>query len=73
MLLIHNAADAHSIYSHYLAEILRLEGFSAICILPGGWMEWTTGIRPRTRRPDTNRKSESVKWRLNEDGTASPI
>lgn len=26
MLLLHAASDAHSIYSHYLAEILRLEG-----------------------------------------------
>ncbi|NJN82739.1 MAG: hypothetical protein HC802_10990 [Caldilineaceae bacterium] len=27
MLLIHNSADPHARYSHYLAEILRLEGF----------------------------------------------
>ncbi len=28
MLLIHNKNDPHSLYSHYLAEILRLEGFA---------------------------------------------
>lgn len=28
MLLLHAANDAHSTYSHYLAEILRLEGFA---------------------------------------------
>jgi hypothetical protein len=28
MLIVHTATDPHSIYSHYLAEILRLEGFA---------------------------------------------
>ena len=28
MLLLHCATDPHAIYSHYLAEILRLEGFA---------------------------------------------
>ncbi len=54
-----------------VAGRLRREGFSAVSILPGGWVEWTTGIRPRALR--LRKESEPMKWRLNEDGTASPI
>ena len=58
-------------FAEVVAGKLRLDGFSTVSILPGGWMEWTTGIRPRTLRP--NKNSEPGKWRLNKDGTASPI
>jgi rhodanese-related sulfurtransferase len=56
-------------FAEVVAGKLRLDGFSTVSILPGGWMEWTTGIRPRM----PNKNSQSGKWRLNKDGTASPI
>ena len=36
-------------FADIVAGKLRLDGFFNAAILPGGWMEWTTGIR--TRRP----------------------
>jgi rhodanese-related sulfurtransferase len=56
-------------FAEVVAAKLHLDGFSNISILPGGWMEWTTGVR----LPKPNKNSEPVKWRQNEDGTASPI
>ena len=56
-------------FADVVAGKLRLDGFSTVSILPGGWMEWTTGTRPRM----PNQNSQSGKWRLNKDGTASPI
>ena len=56
-------------FADVVAGKLRLDGFSTVSILPGGWMEWSTGIRPRM----PNKNSQSGKWRLNKDGTASPI
>lgn len=58
-------------FADIVAGKLRLDGFSSVSIFPGGWMEWTTGIRPRTPKP--NKNAEPGKWRLNKDGTASPI
>jgi rhodanese-related sulfurtransferase len=58
-------------FADIVAGKLRLDGFSTVSILPGGWMEWSTGIRPRTPKP--NKNAEPGKWRLNKDGTASPI
>jgi rhodanese-related sulfurtransferase len=58
-------------FADIVAGKLRLDGFSTVAILPGGWMEWTTGVRPHTPKP--NKNSKPGKWRLNKDGTASPI
>lgn len=58
-------------FADIVAGKLRLDGFSRVSILPGGWMEWTTGVRPRMLKP--NKTSGPVKWRLNKDGTASPL
>lgn len=57
-------------FADIVAGKIRLDGFSDVSILPGGWMEWSTGVRPRVRR--SNENSKSGKWRLNSDGTASP-
>jgi rhodanese-related sulfurtransferase len=57
-------------FAEVVAGKLRLDGFSTVSILPGGWMEWTTGVRPDTPKP--NKNSKPGKWRLNEDRTASP-
>ncbi len=56
-------------FADVVAGKLRLDGFSNISVLRGGWVEWSTGERPQMRR--TNENAESQKWRLNEDGTAS--
>jgi rhodanese-related sulfurtransferase len=58
-------------FADIVAGKLRLDGFCTVSILPGGWVEWTTGIRPRVSKP--NKSSEPGEWRLNKDGTASPI
>jgi rhodanese-related sulfurtransferase len=58
-------------FAEIVAGKLRLDGFSRVSILPGGWVEWTTGVRPRMAKP--NKNSGPVKWRLNKNGTASPI
>jgi rhodanese-related sulfurtransferase len=48
---------------------LRLDGFSSVSILRGGWIEWSTGETVRVPKSHEN----SGKWRMNSDGTASPI
>lgn len=58
-------------FADIVAGKLRLDGFSNVSILRGGWIEWDTGKRHHARR--SNKDSESGKWRLNSDGTASPI
>ncbi len=58
-------------FADIVAGRLRLDGFFRTSILPGGWVEWTTGIRQRAAKPAT--KPGSGKWRLNKDGTASPV
>jgi rhodanese-related sulfurtransferase len=56
-------------FADVIAGKMRLDGFSNVSILRGGWIEWSTGETIRLRRPHKN----SGKWRLNSDGTASPI
>ena len=56
-------------FADIIAGKLRVDGFSNVCILRGGWIEWSTGGRIRVRKSD----QDSGKWRLNSDGTATPL
>jgi rhodanese-related sulfurtransferase len=56
-------------FADTIAGKLRLDGFSNVSVLRGGWIEWSTGESIHVRKSNRN----SGKWKVNSDGTASPI